>query len=170
MRLSKGRENYGYFLMWISFQKWSVWSRAVDPTIRRNFGQRGQRDECDDGHFYRSTSGHLRIQFSRFDKRWNSYLHQNHAQWAKCGRGLSSSRRRGWWKSYLSGNLKKIHNEAGNNEKSFQSEALEKAEGMLTQSVVVQVEENDQVSVFAYHGNIRDGGWHYTHFNGYLIS
>ena len=108
MRLSKGRENYGYFLMWISFQKWSVWSRAVDPTIRRNFGQRGQRDECDDGHFYRSTSGHLRIQFSRFDKRWNSYLHQNHAQWAKCGRGLSSSRRRGWWKSYLSGNLKKI--------------------------------------------------------------
>ena len=31
----------------------------------------------------------------------------------------------------------------------FQSEALEKAEGMLTQSVVVQVEENDQVSVFA---------------------
>jgi len=62
------------------------------------------------------------------------------------------------------------HEGEGDESHIYQSEALEKAEGMLTQSVVVQVEENDQVSVFAYHGNIRDGGWHYTHFNGYLIS
>merc|ERR1712066_853570 len=57
------------------------------------------------------------------------------------------------------------HEGEGDESHIYQSEALEKAEGMLTQSVVVQVEENDQVSVFAYHGNIRDGGWHYTHFN-----
>jgi len=62
------------------------------------------------------------------------------------------------------------HEGEGDESHAAVSEALEKAEGMLTQSVVVQVEENDQVSVFAYHGNIRDGGWHYTHFNGYLIS
>ena len=40
---------------------------------------------------------------------------------------------------------------------------------MLGQSVVLSLEEKDQISVFAYHGNIRDGGWHYTHFIGYLL-
>jgi len=62
------------------------------------------------------------------------------------------------------------HEGEGDESHDSVGQGLEKAEGMLTQSVVVQVEENDQVSVFAYHGNIRDGGWHYTHFNGYLIS
>jgi len=46
---------------------------------------------------------------------------------------------------------------------------LTKAEGMLAQSVLLELEKDDKVSVFAYHGNIRDGGWHYTHFTGYLI-
>ncbi len=40
---------------------------------------------------------------------------------------------------------------------------------MLAQSVVLELEKDDVVSVFAYHGNLRDGGWHYTHFTGYLI-
>jgi len=44
-----------------------------------------------------------------------------------------------------------------------------KAEGMLAQSVILDLKENDNVSVYAYHGNIRDGGWHYTHFTGYLL-
>jgi len=47
--------------------------------------------------------------------------------------------------------------------------SLTKAEGMLAQSVLLQLEKSDKVSVFAYHGNIRDGGWHYTHFTGYSI-
>lgn len=46
---------------------------------------------------------------------------------------------------------------------------LQRAEGMLAQSVVLSLEENDEVGVFAYHGNLRDGGWHYTHFTGYLL-
>jgi len=44
-----------------------------------------------------------------------------------------------------------------------------KAEGMLAQSVILDLKEGDNVSVYAYHGNIRDGGWHYTHFTGYLL-
>ena len=51
----------------------------------------------------------------------------------------------------------------------FQEFGLQRAEGMLGQSVVLSLEEKDQISVFAYHGNIRDGGWHYTHFTGYLL-
>ena len=51
----------------------------------------------------------------------------------------------------------------------FQKFELQKAEGMLAQSVALNLEENETVEVFAYHGNIRDGGWHYTHFVGYLL-
>jgi hypothetical protein len=40
---------------------------------------------------------------------------------------------------------------------------------MLAQSVILELSKGDQVQVFAYHGNLRDGGWHYTHFNGFLI-
>ena len=43
------------------------------------------------------------------------------------------------------------------------------AEGMLAQSVLLELEKGDQVAVYAYHGNLRDGGWKYTHFTGYLI-
>ncbi|CAF2740629.1 C1QL [Lepeophtheirus salmonis] len=44
-----------------------------------------------------------------------------------------------------------------------------KAEGMLSQTVLLNLEKGDEVGVFAYHGNIRDGGWHYTHFVGVRI-
>jgi len=56
-----------------------------------------------------------------------------------------------------------------NHEESLHEFGLQRAEGMLGQSVVLSLEEKDQISVFAYHGNIRDGGWHYTHFTGYLL-
>ena len=51
----------------------------------------------------------------------------------------------------------------------FQTPILRRAEGMLAQSVILDLAKGDQVQVFAYHGNLRDGGWHYTHFNGFLI-
>merc|ERR1719270_1906349 len=46
---------------------------------------------------------------------------------------------------------------------------LKNAEGMLALSVLLELGEGDEVAVFSYHGNLRDGGWHYTHFTGYLL-
>jgi len=46
---------------------------------------------------------------------------------------------------------------------------LKNAEGMLALSVLLEIGEGDEVAVFSYHGNLRDGGWHYTHFTGYLL-
>ncbi len=43
------------------------------------------------------------------------------------------------------------------------------AESMLAQSVVLHLQSSDQVGVYAYHGNIRDGAFRYTHFTGYRI-
>ena len=47
--------------------------------------------------------------------------------------------------------------------------SLKKAEGMLALSVLLELEKGDQVAVYSYHGNLRDGGWHYTHFTGYML-
>lgn len=47
---------------------------------------------------------------------------------------------------------------------------LKKAEGMLAQSLLLELESGDEVAVYAYHGNLRDGAWHYTHFTGHLLS
>ena len=49
------------------------------------------------------------------------------------------------------------------------SKSLKKAEGMLALSVLLELEKGDEVAVYSYHGNLRDGGWHYTHFTGYLL-
>jgi len=46
---------------------------------------------------------------------------------------------------------------------------LKNAEGMLALSVLLELGEGDEVALFSYHGNLRDGGWHYTHFTGYLL-
>jgi len=40
---------------------------------------------------------------------------------------------------------------------------------MLALSVLLELGEGDEVALFSYHGNLRDGGWHYTHFTGYLL-
>jgi len=40
---------------------------------------------------------------------------------------------------------------------------------MLALSVLLELGKGDEVAVFSYHGNLRDGGWHYTHFTGYLL-
>eukprot|EP00096_Caligus_rogercresseyi_P004154 TRINITY_DN18312_c0_g1_i1.p1 TRINITY_DN18312_c0_g1~~TRINITY_DN18312_c0_g1_i1.p1 ORF type:complete len:314 (-),score=47.53 TRINITY_DN18312_c0_g1_i1:169-1110(-) len=48
--------------------------------------------------------------------------------------------------------------------------ASSKAEGMLSQTVLLNLSKGDEVGVFAYHGNIRDGGWHYTQFVGFRIN
>jgi hypothetical protein len=46
---------------------------------------------------------------------------------------------------------------------------LKNAEGMLALSVLLELGKGDEVAVYSYHGNLRDGGWHYTHFTGYLL-
>ena len=32
-----------------------------------------------------------------------------------------------------------------------------------------ELEKDDEVAIFAYHGNLCDGAWHYTHFTGHLL-
>ena len=61
------------------------------------------------------------------------------------------------------------HEGEGDEEHESLKAGLKKAEGMLAQSILLELEKGDQVAVFAYHGNLRDGAWHYTHFTGYLL-
>lgn len=61
------------------------------------------------------------------------------------------------------------HEGEGDEEHQNAEAGLRRAEGMLAQHVLLELEAGDEVAVFAYHGNLRDGGWHYTHFTGFLI-
>jgi len=61
------------------------------------------------------------------------------------------------------------HEGEGDEEHESLKAGLKKAEGMLAQSLLLELVEGDEVAVYAYHGNLRDGAWHYTHFTGYLI-
>jgi len=61
------------------------------------------------------------------------------------------------------------HEGEGDEEHESLKAGLKKAEGMLAQSLLLELKPQDKVAVFAYHGNLRDGAWHYTHFTGHLI-
>jgi len=61
------------------------------------------------------------------------------------------------------------HEGEGDEEHESLKAGLKKAEGMLAQSILLELEKDDEVAIFAYHGNLRDGAWHYTHFTGHLL-
>jgi len=69
----------------------------------------------------------------------------------------------------VAGTYRRHEKEDEEQESPTENHILKNAEGMLALSVLLELGKGDEVAVFSYHGNLRDGGWHYTHFTGYLL-